>query len=64
MVKNTTPEEAHHRRGIIPEEVKPMSGVFLNMDPPSPPGECVPPPPPPLVWGEDTLEGGEGVGGQ
>ncbi len=34
-----------------------MTGVFQNIDPPSPspPGACVPPPPPPLVRGEDTL---------
>jgi hypothetical protein len=43
-----------------------MSGVFRNIDPPTPtpPGECVPPPPPPLVSGGRTHSlGGEGVGG-
>ncbi len=36
-----------------------MSGVFQNIDPPSPspPSECVPPP---LVWGVDTLAGWRG----
>ncbi len=36
-----------------------MSGVFRNIDPPTPtpPGECVPPP---LVRGEDTLAGWRG----
>jgi hypothetical protein len=39
-----------------------MSGVFRNIDPPtpSPPGECVPPA---LVRGEDTLAGWRGGGG-
>jgi hypothetical protein len=39
-----------------------MSGVFRNIDPPtpSPPGERVPPA---LVRGEDTLARGRGVGG-
>jgi hypothetical protein len=42
-----------------------MSGVFRNIDPPtpSPPGECVPPPPPPLVRVEDTLARWRGGGG-
>jgi hypothetical protein len=33
------------RRGIILQEANPVSGVFRNIDPPtpSPPGECVPP---------------------
>jgi hypothetical protein len=53
------------RRGIKLSEASPMSGVFQNIDPPtpSPPVECVPPPPPPLVRGEDTLAGGRGGGG-
>jgi hypothetical protein len=43
-----------------------MSGVFRNIDPPTPslPGECVPPLPPPLTRGEDTLAGWRGGGGQ
>jgi hypothetical protein len=42
-----------------------MSSVFRNIDlpPPHRPPSVYPPPPPPLVLGEDTLAGGEGVGG-
>jgi hypothetical protein len=37
----------YSRRGIILQEANPVSGVFQNIDPPtpSPPGECVPFPP-------------------
>jgi hypothetical protein len=41
-----------------------MSGIFQNINPPTPsqPGECGTPPPP-LVRGEDTLAGWRGGGG-
>jgi hypothetical protein len=58
-----THSERRRRREIILLEASPMSGVFQNIDPPtpSPPGECVPP----RLWcgGRTHSLGEEGVGG-
>ncbi len=52
------------RRGIKLYEANPMSGVFQNIEPPtpSPPGECIPPPPRLWCGGRTHSLGGKGGG--